>query len=813
MATIEKPQTDLVTLEIDGQEVQAKKGSMIIEATDRMGIDIPRFCYHSKLSIAANCRMCLVDVEKAPKPLPACATPVGEGMKVFTESRRAVEAQRGVMEFLLINHPLDCPICDQGGECELQDLAMGYGRSISRFTERKRVVKDKNLGPLVATDMTRCIHCTRCVRFLEEIAGTAELGGIGRGEKTEISTFVERNINSELSGNIIDLCPVGALTNKPFRFSARPWEMRARPSIASHDCVGSNLFYHVRGKKIMRTVPRDNEAVNECWLSDRDRYSHFGLESDDRLTTPRVKVKGQWQEASWDEALKVATRALKGTVETHGNDELAALVSPRATTEEHYLIQAMIRSLGSENIDHRTRLNDFRHPQAGRAHMDIPSRDLATRDAIFLVGSNIRHDQPILGHRVRTAWRVNGAQVMDLNPVAYDFHFDLSQRMIVPPQAMVDSLARTLRAAFEMADKSLPDGELGDYLKARDPDQSARDVAESLAKADQAAIVLGDIALAHVDAVWLRELSGLLAETLDCALCVLSGAANSQGAWQAGAIPGPEGLNARTMFEQPRQGYLLWDIEPDLDLADPTLARAALSAASSVVAATAFVSDELAELCDVLLPLSPVPEADGSYTNLDGLAQTVAPVLKSPGQARSGWKILRRLGEMMALDDFDFVDLQPVQRAIAAADTVATGGNIAGAPEATSDAVIWRVGDVGIYATDSLVRRSPSLQKTDHATDATARLHPSTATRLGLGESVQINISGAEHHGQFAWMADDRIALNTVWLPSATRRVVTLGPSMGLVEVSAANDNDSAGKNQSENQSGSPESSPSGSPE
>ncbi|MEN1729022.1 MAG: NADH-quinone oxidoreductase subunit NuoG [Pseudomonadota bacterium] len=786
MATVEKPQTDLVTLEIDGQEVQAPKGSMIIEATDRMGIDIPRFCYHSKLSIAANCRMCLVDVEKAPKPLPACATPVADGMKVFTESRRAVDAQRGVMEFLLINHPLDCPICDQGGECELQDLAMGYGRSVSRFTERKRVVKDKNLGPLVATDMTRCIHCTRCVRFLEEIAGTAELGGIGRGEKTEISTFVERNINSELSGNIIDLCPVGALTNKPFRFSARPWEMRARQAVAAHDCVGSNLFYHVRGKKIMRSVPRDNEAVNECWLADRDRYSHFGLEAEDRLTTPMVKVDGQWQSVSWDEGLATAVRALKGTVETHGTDELAALVSPRATTEEHYLIQAIVRGLGSKHIDHRTRLNDFRHPQAGKARMDIPSRDLAKRDAIFLVGSNIRHEQPILGHRVRTAWRVGGAKVMDLNPVAYDFHFDLTERLTVPAQAMVDTLARVTRAAFDISGKALPDGQFGEYLGARDPDSSARDIAQSLVSGDRAAIVLGDVALAHVDASWLRELAGALADAADCALCVLPGAANSQGAWKAGTVPNKDGLNAQAMFEQPRQGYLLWDVEPNLDLADPATAVHALDGAKSVVAVTAFASPQLAELADVLLPISPVPETDGSYDNLDGLTQEFASALKSPGQARAGWKILRRLGEMMAISGFDFVDLAPVHERLSNVEPVVTGPDLAGAPEAVTEEVLWRVGDVGIYANDSVVRRSPALQKTDHAQDQGARLHPATVERLGLGEAETIKVTQGSASVQVEWVADERIAPNTVWLPSATASVDSLGPSMGPVQVEAS---------------------------
>ena len=790
MATVEKPKTDQVTLEIDGQEVEARKGSMIIEAADRIGIDIPRFCYHSKLSIAANCRMCLVDVEKAPKPLPACATPVAEGMKVFTESRRAVDAQRGVMEFLLINHPLDCPICDQGGECELQDLAMGYGRSVSRFTERKRVVKDKNLGPLVATDMTRCIHCTRCVRFLEEIAGTAELGGIGRGEKTEISTFVERNINSELSGNIIDLCPVGALTNKPFRFSARPWEMRARPAVAGHDCVGSNLFYHVRGKQIMRSVPRDNEAINECWLADRDRYSHYGLGADDRLTAPRIKVNGQWQEASWDDALKAAARALKGTVDTHGAGELAALVSPRATTEEHYLVQSMIRGLGSEHVDHRGRLNDFRHPNAGRARMDIPSRDLATRDAIFLVGSNIRHDQPILGHRVRTAWRLNGAQIMDLNPVAYDFHFDLAERLIVPPQAMVDTLARVLRAVLEQADKPLPDGELGAYLDARDVDKTSRNLAERLASAEQGAIVLGDVALAHSDGAWLRELADLLAEALDCALCVLPGAANSQGAWTAGAVPGRDGLNARTMFERPRQGYLLWDIEPSLDLADPAKASEALKAARSVVVATPFLTDELAELADVLLPLAPVPEADGSYRNLDDMNQIFAAALKAPGQARPGWKILRRLGEDLGIEGFDFVNLVPVQEAIESADAVGTGPALAGAPEPcaelASESSLWRLGAVGIYATDSLVRRSPSLQATDHAQDRVLRVHPATAETLGLTEGSAVRVGQGDQHLQLEWRADDRIAPNTVWLPSAIPETGTLGPSIGPVSLEAS---------------------------
>ncbi|MGY6588842.1 MAG: NADH-quinone oxidoreductase subunit NuoG [Wenzhouxiangella sp.] len=778
MATVEQTQSDLVTLEIDGQSVEVARGSMIIEAADRIGVDIPRFCYHPKLSIAANCRMCLVDVEKAPKPLPACATPVADGMKVFTESRRAVDAQRGVMEFLLINHPLDCPICDQGGECELQDLAMGYGRSISRFTERKRVVKDKNLGPLVATDMTRCIHCTRCVRYLEEVAGTSELGGIGRGEKTEISTFVERNINSELSGNIIDLCPVGALTNKPFRFSARPWEMRARPSLGSHDCVGSNLFYHVRGQKIMRCVPRDNEAVNECWLADRDRYSHFGLNSEERLTRPRIKVDGHWHDADWGSALKAAAQALSGV-------ELGALLSPRATTEEHFLLKALVNGLGSEHIDHRLRLNDFRHPAAGRAHMDIASREWPDCDAVLLVGSNIRHDQPILGHRLRTAWRKRQARIMDINPVAYPFHFDLVERSIVPPQRMVDRLAAVTRAALAHKGRQPGDDVLGKRLATIEVDESARAMVEQLASAERALIVLGDGALTHADAAWLRELASLLAETLDVALCVLPGPANSEGAWRAGAVPGPKGLDAAAMVQQRLPAYLLWDIDPALDLARPASAREAFTQAR-VVAVSSFADAQLEAVADVLLPLAPVPETDGSYVNLDGRHQAFAAALKAPGEARAGWKILRRLGELLGLDGFDFVSLDAVQQRLEAVSAPATGQLVLDESETGSTDELWRIGDVPIYAGDNLLRRAPELQKTHHADDERVRVNPATASRLGLVDKQAVRVRVGSAEVSLDWLADDRIATDAVWLPAASRAAAALDGTSGPIVLELA---------------------------
>ena len=785
MATVNPTQTDQVTLEIDGQEVQAPKGSLIIEAADRIGIDIPRFCYHHKLSIAANCRMCLVDVEKAPKPLPACATPVAEGMKVFTESRRAVDAQRGVMEFLLINHPLDCPICDQGGECELQDLAMGYGRSVSRFTERKRVVKDKNLGPLVSTDMTRCIHCTRCIRFLEEIAGTAELGGIGRGEHTEISTFVERNIHSELSGNIIDLCPVGALTNKPFRFSARPWEMRARPFIGTHDCVGSNLYYHVRGRRIMRCVPRDNERINECWLADRDRYSHFALESGDRLTTPRIKTDGQWQDCDWTTALEAAAEAIRSVVSADDADGLGLLVSPRATTEEHYLVSRLARGLGCANLDHRLRLADFSHAEAGRSRMDVASSELSTADTIFLVGSNIRHDQPILAHRVRTAWRQHGATILDLNPVAYDFHFDLAERMTVSPVAMVETLARITRVAMDQAGASLPDGVLGEVLANAEPDAQATRVAAALQTAERGIVMLGDVALNHPAGGLLRELAECIAEHLSVSLCVLPGPANSQGAWTAGVVPGHNGLDAAAMLETPRQGYVLVDIDPSLDLANPARAMAALRSAGKVVAMASFAGDDLLEVADVLLPMAAVPETDGSYSNADGVSQAFRAVIKPPGESREGWKILRRLGELLELDNFDFVGLEAVIDSLQAEPRPETGNPATASAPAPSAGNLVRVGDVPMYATDPLARRSPPLQQTTHSDPPQVRMHPETAAELGLADGEQVRVRQGDGEVMLDLRHDDRIAAHAVWLPASMPQSAMLGGSYDGLDVEA----------------------------
>lgn len=785
MATVEQQDTDLITIEVDGRSIEARKGEMVIQATDRAGIEIPRFCYHPKLSIAANCRMCLVDIEKAPKPLPACATPVAPGMKVYTRSRRARDAQRGVMEFLLINHPLDCPICDQGGECELQDVSMGYGRGVSRFVERKRVVKDKNLGPLISTDMTRCIHCTRCVRFLEEIAGTCELGGMGRGEHTEISSFIERNIESELSGNVIDVCPVGALTNKPFRFRARAWEMIARASVAMHDCVGSNLYYHVRGDQVMRAVPRSNENINECWLADRDRYSHFGLAASDRLTRPRIRIDGTWQECDWSTALNRAVGVLRGVIDQHGADQFGVLASPRATVEEHLLLARIAEGLGTPHRDHRLRVADDRDPRLGRARLDRPSGELSRADAVFLVGSYLRHEQPILNHRVRTAWRTRGASIMDLNAVAWRFPLDMDARIIVPPQHLVAALARVVRAAQSESGKSLNDPALADLLGQVEIDESSRAVARRLIDAGDGFIVLGDQALQHPDASLLVALAEALASLTEVALMVLPGAANSEGAWRAGLVPADGGLGANAQWRAGLKGWLLYGIEPSMDSADPAAAMDALRNAGGVVAITSFAGNDLLEVADVLLPAAEMAENEGSHINLDGVRQHFTPAVRPPGEARPGWKILRVLGEQLGLDGFDFVSLEQVGDLPQPADTASAWERRAPTLQSEPDR-LWRIGTVPIYSGDPLLRRSAPLQQTDHARLDALWIHPADAGSLGLSDGQTARVQQGRHRATVRVVVDADVAPGGVWLPAASEVASGLGPAWGAIDVEPA---------------------------
>ena len=792
---------DTVTIEIDGRPCEARKGAMVIEVADAAGVAIPRFCYHKKLSVAANCRMCLVEVERAPKPLPACATPVMDGMKVFTTSNTAREAQRSVMEFLLINHPLDCPICDQGGECELQDLAMGYGRGISRFTERKRVVPDKNLGPLIATDMTRCIHCTRCVRFGAEVAGLTELGATGRGEDMRIGTFIERNVDSELSGNVIDVCPVGALTSKPFRFRARAWEMVQREGVAAHDAVGSNIYVHVRRGRLLRVVPRENEAVNEVWLSDRDRFSYEGLYAEDRLLRPRVRGEdGAWHEVDWEIALDAAAREIRAVLGAEGPAGIGALASPVATTEEHYLLQALVRGLGGANLDHRLRQLDFSDQDEAPAWpwLGMDLAELERVDAALLVGSNVRKEQPLAGLRLRKA-ALAGASVFAVNPIDHAFSFDLAGRIVVAPDRIAGELAGIARAAESggAGASGVPDA----------PTAARRAVAEGLAGAERAVVLLGSGAGAHPRAAELRSLARAIARRTGARLGYLSDGPNGAGAALAGTLPhrGPggapaasPGLDAAAMLDAKLPAYLLLGTEPELDCANSEAALAALGAARSVVALTGYVTPAMEAYASVLLPIGLFTETPGTFHNAEGRRQRYEAATNPPGEARPAWRILRVLANRLGVDGFDYERVEDVQtEADARMGAIAPPDNLAGRePDADVDeagegvgsdaAPIWRVGEVPLYAVDPLVRRAGALQRTADAPPPVVRVNPALARSLGLvaGAMATVRQNGSERTLEVA--EDTAVADGCVLLHAGVAHSVGLGPAWGPVSVEPA---------------------------
>jgi len=716
-------------------------------------------------------------------------------MKVYTQSRRAIDAQHGVMEFLLINHPLDCPICDQGGECELQDLAMGYGRSVSRFSERKRVVKDHNIGSLIQTDLTRCIQCTRCVRFLDEIAGTNELGMLGRGDRSEIGTCLSQGVDSELSGNVIDLCPVGALTNKPFRFSARAWELMARPSLAVHDGAGSNLWYHTRRGHVMRAVPRDCESTNETWLSDRDRYSHFGLESEDRLLEPMVKVDGRWANVTWDEGIKVASWALRENVTAHGGESLGVLMSPGASTEEYFLAQRLARGLDCPNIDHRLREQDFSDDKARNQLLAFqsPMAAIDEADAILLIGSNIRQEAPILGQRVRKAWR-SGAQVAALNPVDWNFHFSLSNKIITAPQNMVGELAALALAVSSATGKEIP-GSLQAALSGVQWSEQHKAMAEILNSDGNKMLILGQAAMAHEQAAWLRQLCEWIADTSGAVLNMIPHGGNTTGAAMAGALPGQgaggsevdRGLNVREMLAKPLTAYLLWDIEPGFDLANPLMSTAALASAQTVVAVSSFASDDLKAYADVILPLAPLAESEGLFYTLDGQSFAVEPAVGTSGDSRPGWKILRRLGAELELDGYSQVDLASLREEMLAeiGDASYTKDNVELAtPVKGGD--LYRVGEVAMYAVDALCRRSEYLQQTTQAENAYVGLNPDDAGSRGLVEGSEVKVKQGEGQAILPVRIFNELPIGAVWVKCATNVSNELGDSFGPISVEAA---------------------------
>ncbi len=709
---------DLVNIEVNGVALKARKGEVLIRATDREGIYIPRFCYHDKLPIAANCRMCLVEIEKAPKPMPACATPVTEGMKVFTKSPRAIAAQRSTMEFLLINHPLDCPICDQGGECELQDQAVGFGRDISRFFERKLVVKDQDLGPLISTDMTRCIQCTRCVRFGQDIAGIQELGTIGRGESVQISTYVQHSVNHELSGNIIDLCPVGALNSKPFRFRARAWEMTQAALISPHDGVGSQLYGHVLRGRLMRVVPRPCDEINETWIADRDRFSYEGIYSDDRVLAPQLRqADGSWREVDWNEALAAAADGLRAA-----GAGVGLLAHPSSTLEELYLLGRLGEGLGTANIDHRLRQRDFRDQnnddEAPSLGLSIAAVDAL--NSLLVIGSNLRHEVPLLAHRVRKA-ALHGAQVSFLNPVAYDWLFPVAAELVVPATDLVRELAGVLRAALgETAAPPL----VADLLSGVTVTDAHRAVAATLGHGQRRAIWLGALAQRHSQYGELRQLARALAQVTGASLGDLAEGANAAGAFVAGALPhrsstgavrGTAGLDAARMLQAPLAAYLLLHCEPWADAALPAAVQT-LAQARCVVAITPYATAEMRRVAHVLLPAGTFAESSGTYVNLEGRWQSQAGAALPLGAARPAWKILRVLGNLLNLTDFDYQSSEQVRdelRArIGSVSVRIAPVTVALAPGTGAGAGAGATFDMPMYQIDPVVRRASSLQRT-----------------------------------------------------------------------------------------------------
>jgi len=719
-----------VTVEIDGQSLVVPKGSMIIQAADKAGIPIPRFCYHEKLPIAANCRMCLVDVEKSPKPAPACATPVMDGMKVATRSEKALKFQRSVMEFLLINHPLDCPICDQGGECELQDVSLGYGRSVSRFNERKRVVPDEDIGPLVATEMTRCIQCTRCVRFTADVAGTYELGGMYRGENLQIGTYDGKPLTTELSGNVVDVCPVGALTNKVFQFRARPWELTARESLGYHDAMGSNLFLHVRRGEVLRSVPRDNELVNECWLSDRDRYSHQGLYSADRAVKPLRKVNGEWQEVSWAEGLAAAREILSA----NQGDDLGVLVHPSASNEEGALLARLATGLGTGNIDHRINNRDF--SDAATAEIfGLSLAEIEGADSIVVLGSNIRHELPLLHARLRKAQTTRNAKIHAINPVDFDFAFKLSGKQIVAPSAFVDALGNAeLRHAVT----------------------------------GNAVLIVGGIAENHPQAAAIRAAARDFAAATGAKLCRIPQGANAVGLTNAGVLPVGKDVNA--MLAQPRKAYALYGIEPGLDFADTAAARKALAAAQ-VVAFSQFACASTRDVADVILPIGALPEIDATLTNLDGREQSARAGGKLPGEAREGWRVLRALGGELALAGFDFTDLAGLRASLA---PVSVNVSSSAATPVAGDG-LEVASTAAIYRTDAVVRRAQALQS--HPLNNAPRivLNADDAARLQLVEGQMAKVGTDAGKATLPVVVDARVAAGSVWIESGHGATAPLG--------------------------------------
>ena len=780
----------MINVEINGKEVEVERGSTVMDAAHKADVHIPHFCYHKKLSIAASCRMCLVEVEKAPKPLPACATPAADGMKVHTHSEMAVKAQKGVMEFLLINHPLDCPICDQGGECQLQDVAMGYGATASRYSEEKRIVMHKDIGALISTrEMSRCIHCTRCVRFGQEIAGMMELGMAFRSEHAEIMSFVDSSVDSELSGNMIDLCPVGALTSKPFRYTARNWELSRRKSVSPHDGLGSNLAVQVKNNKVMRVTPIENEAVNECWISDKDRFSYEGLNAPERLTKPMLKQDGKWLEVEWPVALEYVAHGLRQITNDGGAEQIAALATPHSTLEELYLLQKLMRGLGSGNVDFRLRQSDFSADgkQVSAPWLGMPVAEINSRDRLLIVGSFLRKDHPLLAQRVRQAVK-KGAQANIVHASDDDLLMPVANKAIVAPGDLANLLAQILKALAAEKQGS------AQGVENVTVGSEAAAIAKSLASGERAAVLLGNFAQQHPQAAQLALLAERIAALCGAKFGFLGEAANSVGGYLAGAVPfggSQQGMNVVQMLASPRKAYLLLNVEPELDMHDPQQAMTAMYAADMVVALSAY-KHHATDYADVLLPIAPFTETSGTFVSTEGRAQSFNGAVKPLGEARPAWKVLRVLGNLLDVPGFDYDTSEEVRDAVLSGQNVidklnnhiegvalqaVAGGNSGG---------LQRISDVPIYSADAVVRRAAALQKTRDAATPCVTMHGSELQKLGMQSGDVVRVIQGKASARLVARADDALPAGVARVAAGHPATAELGAMFGTITVERA---------------------------
>jgi NADH-quinone oxidoreductase subunit G len=756
----------MATIEIDGKTFEAENGKMIIEVADEAGIHIPRFCYHKKLSVAANCRMCLVEIENSKKTVPACATPISQGMKVYTQSQAAVKSQKAVMEFLLINHPLDCPICDQGGECELQDVSMGFGSSEGDYQDTKRSVNDKSLGTLIETEMTRCIHCTRCVRFGEEIAGLREMGAPYRGEHVQIGTFVEKSMRSEISANIIDLCPVGALTSKPYRYTARSWELQQKPSIAAFDCLGSHVYLHTRRGKLMRTVPKDCESINETWISDRDRFAYTGLYHENRLALPMIKQKGKWKTVDWSDALNFAASRLGEVLAKHGPESVAAFASSSASTEELYILQKWMRALNINNIDHRLNQTDFHLDElhVGMSKNTCRYVDIENQESILLFGTQLHREVPLAATRVRKAF-LNGAKIASLNAAHHQFSFALDTEILVNPTAFEQELAGIMHA-LKIKHESLS------VVKEKTHQQAIA----SLLLAERSLIITGSDFETHPRYHVLRAMLEEIITSSEIKWLHISSGANSYGAWRVGfvphsnpngEVPAVSGMNVVQALKAKLKAYILHGVEPSYDFAHAKAAQQAMQEADLVIAVTAFKTDDLLASADILLPMASFGETSGTFINIDGLAQSFEGAAMPYEQARPAWKIYRVLANLSHCDGFDYVSSEEIKAELFAKDfqTQASKRSLPKSFAEADDAIVM-MKQVSLYAEDMLLRHAIPLQQSASADILALRIHPKLVEELKLGNEVTVTWDGNEL--SLPIMVDSNLCENVVCIPRST---------------------------------------------